>query len=84
MSCVSSDGCCLDHHDRVLMSDCLVCGRDGFDLNGSPESADFVGSPDIVVIVSLGKYQQLPLEQKPLEEQWVLLLVSPPRYFGQE
>ena len=78
----SSDDCCLDHPDRGWMSDRLVCGHHDADLNGSPGSADFVGSPEIVVIASLGKYQQLPLEQKLLEEQWVLLLVSPLRYYG--
>ena len=82
MSRVSSDGCCLDHHDRVLRCDRLVCGHHDADLNGSPGSADFVGSPEIVVIASLGKHQQLPLEQELPMEQWVLLPVSPPKYCG--
>ena len=82
MSWISSDYCGLDHYDRVLRYDRLVCDHHDSDQNGSSGSVDSVGSPEIVVIASLGKYQQLPLEQKLLVEQWVLLPVSPPKYCG--
>ena len=63
MSWISSDYCGLDHHDRVLRRDRLVCDHHDLDQNDSSGSVDSDGSPENVVIASLGKYQQLPLEQ---------------------
>ena len=63
MSWISSDYFGFDHHDRVLGRDRLGCDHHDLDQNDSSGSVDSDGSPEIVVIASLGKYQQLSPEQ---------------------